>query len=67
MTEDPLSTDNIGIGRRNNKRPCVVGEKSVVFILHGLVPVKVGKSRPIVGGEKSGINSEKIEPINGRR
>lgn len=38
--ENPFTSNYIDISRTRNKRPCVISHKSMVFVLHSLLPTR---------------------------
>jgi hypothetical protein len=52
VLEDPFDGDNVGANRTRDKIQSVVGDQSIIFFFHGMMPGWVGEGSTDGGGHR---------------
>ncbi|KAL4590438.1 hypothetical protein LXL04_003367 [Taraxacum kok-saghyz] len=63
MAIKPQTTNDVGIGRRRNQIPCVIGVKSIHFRVHGSFPIRVARSLRCGTRDRRDIGDREIKDL----
>jgi hypothetical protein len=68
LAKHPFARNNIGITRRRNELPGLVGEQSLKFFVHGSSPIMIEKSKFISlrKWRKRSCSNGEVKTINGK-